>query len=179
MATTSPPTYNLIDANNVKILGKFYEPELAQVDVLKTEEEQWVLTAMSLQLTWFRTRRWKFLMRTLWHHFGINYPNRSNNKEIGKWRWLHYLFHQISITSTLENLLLTQIKGPRPMSREISQGKTEKFELYLRQLGKSSHRNCSHCKFETIRLQIRQSHPKTNVDIWEERRIVIPRHWNS
>ena len=38
--TTSPPTYNLIDANNIKILGKFYEPELVQVDVLKTEEEQ-------------------------------------------------------------------------------------------------------------------------------------------
>ena len=40
LATTSPPIYNLIDANNVKILGKFYEPELVQVDVLKTEEEQ-------------------------------------------------------------------------------------------------------------------------------------------
>ena len=40
LATTSPPTYILIDANNVKILGNFYEPELVQVDVLKTEEEQ-------------------------------------------------------------------------------------------------------------------------------------------
>ena len=40
LATTSPSTYNLIDANNVKILGKFYEPELVQVDVLNTEEEQ-------------------------------------------------------------------------------------------------------------------------------------------
>ena len=40
LATTSPPTYNLIDANNVKILGKFYEPELVQVNVLNTEEEQ-------------------------------------------------------------------------------------------------------------------------------------------
>ena len=40
LATTSPPTYNLIGANNVKILGKFYEPELVQVDVLNTEEEQ-------------------------------------------------------------------------------------------------------------------------------------------
>ena len=27
LATTSPPTYNLIDANNVEILGKFYKPE--------------------------------------------------------------------------------------------------------------------------------------------------------
>ena len=27
LAKTSPPTYNLIDANNVKILGKFYGPE--------------------------------------------------------------------------------------------------------------------------------------------------------
>ena len=40
LATTSPPTYNPIDANNVKILGNFYEPELVQVDVLNTEEEQ-------------------------------------------------------------------------------------------------------------------------------------------
>ena len=40
LATTSPPTYNLTDANNVKILGKFHEPDLVQVDVLKTEEEQ-------------------------------------------------------------------------------------------------------------------------------------------
>ena len=40
LATTSPPTYNLIDANNVEILGKFYEPELVQVDVLNTEDEQ-------------------------------------------------------------------------------------------------------------------------------------------
>ena len=36
LATTSPPIYNLFDANNDKILGKFYEPELVQVDVLKT-----------------------------------------------------------------------------------------------------------------------------------------------
>ena len=40
LATTSPPTYNLIDASNVKILGKFYEPELVQVDALNTGEEQ-------------------------------------------------------------------------------------------------------------------------------------------
>ena len=40
LATTSPPTYNLFDANNVEILGKFFEPELAKNDVLKTEEEQ-------------------------------------------------------------------------------------------------------------------------------------------
>ena len=40
LATTSQLTYNLIDANNVKILRKFYEPELVQIDVLKAEEEQ-------------------------------------------------------------------------------------------------------------------------------------------
>ena len=40
LATTSPPIYNLIDANNVKIQGKFCEPELVQVDVLNSEEEQ-------------------------------------------------------------------------------------------------------------------------------------------
>ena len=33
-ATVSPPTYNLIDANNVIIEGKFYEPELVQVNLL-------------------------------------------------------------------------------------------------------------------------------------------------
>ena len=40
LATTSPPTYNLIEANNVQIRGKFYEPELVQVDVLNTQEKQ-------------------------------------------------------------------------------------------------------------------------------------------
>ena len=39
-ATVSPPTYNLIDANNVIIIeGKFYEPELVQVNVLVTADE--------------------------------------------------------------------------------------------------------------------------------------------
>ena len=38
-ATVSPPTHNLIDANNVKIEGKFYEPELVQVTVLVTADE--------------------------------------------------------------------------------------------------------------------------------------------
>ena len=33
IATVSPPTYNLIDADNVIIQGKFYEPELVQVNV--------------------------------------------------------------------------------------------------------------------------------------------------
>ena len=33
VATLSPPTYNLIDANNGIIEGKFYEPELVQVKV--------------------------------------------------------------------------------------------------------------------------------------------------
>ena len=31
IATTSPPTYNLVDAKKEKILGKFYEPELIKV----------------------------------------------------------------------------------------------------------------------------------------------------
>ena len=34
IATVSPTTYNLIDADNVIIHGKFYEPELVQVNVL-------------------------------------------------------------------------------------------------------------------------------------------------
>ena len=34
IVTVSPPTYNLIDADNVIIQGKFYEPELVQVNVL-------------------------------------------------------------------------------------------------------------------------------------------------
>ena len=34
IATVRPPTYNFIDANNVIIEGKFYEPELRQVNVL-------------------------------------------------------------------------------------------------------------------------------------------------
>ena len=34
IATVSPPTYNFIDADNVIIQGKFYEPELVQVNVL-------------------------------------------------------------------------------------------------------------------------------------------------
>ena len=37
VANLSPPTYNLIDANNVIIEGKFYEPELVQVNVLPVE----------------------------------------------------------------------------------------------------------------------------------------------
>ena len=37
VATLSPPTYNLIDANNVIIESKFYEPELVQVNVLPVE----------------------------------------------------------------------------------------------------------------------------------------------
>ena len=39
IATVSPPTYNLIDANNFIIEGKFYEPELVQVNVLVTADE--------------------------------------------------------------------------------------------------------------------------------------------
>ena len=38
VATLSPPTYNLIDANNVIIEGKFYEPELVQVNVLPVKD---------------------------------------------------------------------------------------------------------------------------------------------
>ena len=38
VATLSPPTNNLIDANNVIIEGKFYEPELIQVNVLPVED---------------------------------------------------------------------------------------------------------------------------------------------
>ena len=34
IATVSPPTYNLIDADKVIFEGKFYEPELVQVNVL-------------------------------------------------------------------------------------------------------------------------------------------------
>ena len=33
--TLNPPTYTLIDANDEKILGKFYEPELVQVKLLE------------------------------------------------------------------------------------------------------------------------------------------------
>ena len=39
IATVSPPTYNLIDANNVIIEVKFYEPELVQVNVIVTSDE--------------------------------------------------------------------------------------------------------------------------------------------
>ena len=39
IATVSPPTYNLIDADNIIIEGKFYEPELIQVNVLVTADE--------------------------------------------------------------------------------------------------------------------------------------------
>ena len=84
LATTSPPTYNLIDANNVKILGKFYEPELVQVNVLNTEEEQWFLTAMSLQLTCYQIHQWTFSMKILWQHFGTNYHNQYTYRENGK-----------------------------------------------------------------------------------------------
>ena len=38
VATLSPPTYNLIDANNFIIEGKFYEPELVQVNVIPVED---------------------------------------------------------------------------------------------------------------------------------------------
>ena len=38
VATLSPPTYNLIDANNVIIEGKFYEPDLVQVNVIPVED---------------------------------------------------------------------------------------------------------------------------------------------
>ena len=38
VATLSPPTYNLIDAKNDIIEGKFYEPELVQVNVLPVED---------------------------------------------------------------------------------------------------------------------------------------------
>ena len=38
VATLSPPTYNLIDEDNVIIEGKFYEPELVQVNVLPVED---------------------------------------------------------------------------------------------------------------------------------------------
>ena len=33
--TLNPPTYTLIDANDEKVLGKFYEPELVQVKLLQ------------------------------------------------------------------------------------------------------------------------------------------------
>ena len=39
IATVSPPTYNLIDVNNVIIEGKFYEPELVQVNVIVTADK--------------------------------------------------------------------------------------------------------------------------------------------
>ena len=39
IATVIPPTYNLIDADNVIIEGKFYEVELVQVAVLVTAGE--------------------------------------------------------------------------------------------------------------------------------------------
>ena len=38
VATLSPSAYNLIDANNVIIEGKFYEPELVQVNILPLED---------------------------------------------------------------------------------------------------------------------------------------------
>ena len=38
-ATVSPLTYNLIDADNVIIEGKFYEPELVQENLLDTADE--------------------------------------------------------------------------------------------------------------------------------------------
>ena len=38
VATLSPPSYNLIDANNFLIKGKIYEPELVQVNVLPVED---------------------------------------------------------------------------------------------------------------------------------------------
>ena len=38
VATLSPPTYNLIDANNVIIKGKYYEPELVQVNVIPVKD---------------------------------------------------------------------------------------------------------------------------------------------
>ena len=47
IATLSPPTYQLVDANKKKILGKFYEPELVKVDV--QEKQLWHLhPAMNL-----------------------------------------------------------------------------------------------------------------------------------
>ena len=84
LATTSPPTYNVIDANNVKILGKFYEPELVQDDVLNTEEEQWFLTAMILQLTCYQMHQWTFSMKILWHLFATIYLNQYTYRENGK-----------------------------------------------------------------------------------------------
>ena len=39
IATVSPPTYNLVDANNHIIEGKFCEPELVQVNVIVTADE--------------------------------------------------------------------------------------------------------------------------------------------
>ena len=33
--TLNPPTYTLVDTNDEKILGKFYEPELVQVKLLQ------------------------------------------------------------------------------------------------------------------------------------------------
>ena len=39
IATVSPPTYNFIDADDVIIEGKFYEPELVHVNVLVTADE--------------------------------------------------------------------------------------------------------------------------------------------
>ena len=38
VATLSPTTYNLIDANNVIIEGKLYEPDLVQVNILPVED---------------------------------------------------------------------------------------------------------------------------------------------
>ena len=38
IAILSPPTYNLVDANNEKIDEKFYETELVKINVLVTED---------------------------------------------------------------------------------------------------------------------------------------------
>ena len=40
VATFNPPTYNLLDARKEKILGKFYEQELVQVDTLYSSESE-------------------------------------------------------------------------------------------------------------------------------------------
>ena len=40
IATLNPPTYNLLDARKEKILGKFYEQELVQVDTLYSSESE-------------------------------------------------------------------------------------------------------------------------------------------
>ena len=40
IATLNPPTYNLLDDRKEKILGKFYEQELVQVDTLYSSESE-------------------------------------------------------------------------------------------------------------------------------------------